>query len=193
LHVLYINLDSRTDRKVQIEKELEIFSPGKVTRIPGEVDTNKRRGCAKSHLKALIHARDHNFPNVLILEDDAMWSNVDTAYPVFEKLIKNSFDVLMLSTQGLNYDNKIYKIITADLTSSYLVNSSYYNVIIDKLQELVNNPMYDTLPTYNQVINGVTYHTLQKTNNWFVVVPSLMIQRNGYSNINEFTVGSKGV
>jgi hypothetical protein len=183
LHVVYINLDDRTDRRVQIENELKVFSPGKVTRIPGVKDTNKARGCTTGHLNALLYARDHNFPNVLVLEDDAMWSNIDASYPLFEKLVTKSYDVVMLGATELDYDTNTFKIKKALTASSYLVNSSYYTTIIERLQGLLNTPNFDSLPYCEQIVDCKPYNDLQSTGQWFIVIPSLMIQRKSYSNI----------
>jgi len=182
-HVLYINLDNRTDRKSLLEKELEVFSPGKVTRIPGIKHKTKARGCTTGHLNAVKYAKEHNFPNVLILEDDATWSNIEQGYPVFEKLVKNPYDVIMLGATFVTYDPETNKLNSGNTASSYLINASYYTTIIDKLQSLLDNPDYDSLPYYEQIVDQKSYHDLQSTGNWFIVVPSLMIQRPGYSNL----------
>ena len=67
--IFYINLDHRTDRKEEIEKELrdiglpfERFSA--IPTCPGII------GCGYSHLSVLKEARRRGYKNVLIFEDD---------------------------------------------------------------------------------------------------------------------------
>ena len=68
--IIYINLNKRTDRREQIEKELNDFN------LPFErfeaIETHGfgTVGCGKSHLNVLKIARDRNYENILILEDD---------------------------------------------------------------------------------------------------------------------------
>ena len=70
--VIYINLNKRTDRKEKIEKELNDFGldyerfEAIETPIPGFGTV----GCGLSHLAVLKLAKERNYENVLILEDD---------------------------------------------------------------------------------------------------------------------------
>ena len=79
--ILVINLASRSDRRLEMESELnkiglsftdgsaEIVSASRFTEAAG-FETAGARGCFDSHLKALKTAYDRNSKGVLILEDD---------------------------------------------------------------------------------------------------------------------------
>ena len=86
--VVYINLEHRTDRKELIEKELSIFHSEKVIRFNAIKEDNGHIGSSKSHIEVLKLSIKNDWKNVLIVEDDASWHNLENGYPIFEKLIK---------------------------------------------------------------------------------------------------------
>lgn len=185
-HVLYINLNKRVDRRNRIKRELSVFDSGKVTRIPAIGDA---RGavfsCAASHVKALEYAKAHNWPHVLILEDDAVWANVGRAYPVFKKLINNPFDVLMLGGTYPRYDKKTYRLHFAYSASCYIVMNSYYDTMIESVKKKLStyNSKLHTLEKRHNIAVDKTYTELQAVDNWYIVMPALMIQGKSHSNI----------
>jgi len=176
-HALYINLDKRTDRRKRIENELSIFEPNKVTRIPGVIHKNPYYGCTSGHIAALKMAREHKWPNVLILEDDAIWANIDKAYPVFEKLINNPYDVIMLGGTYSEYDKNTYRIKLAYTASSYIAHHSYYDTLIQALENGLRSKSSNHIPP------DVVFSKLQPKGNWFLVRPALMVQGKSHSNI----------
>jgi hypothetical protein len=190
-HVFYINLDKRPDRKEQIEKELNgVFPPEKITRIAGIYDEqHPALGCTKSHMKAVQAAKDGGYPNALILEDDFMWTNVKEAYPVFEKLIKEDFDVLMLGGTSAVIDPATYRVKRSQSTHGYIVKQPYYQKIIDKHQASINDFGAGILE--KAPFPDLNYLDLQKTDKWFVVEPPLSIQRPSYSDIEKKDVNYK--
>jgi GR25 family glycosyltransferase involved in LPS biosynthesis len=188
-HVLYINLDSRTDRKEQIEKELQIFNPEQVHRVPGVQEKEyPYLGCTKGHLNAVQLAADNGWDNVLILEDDAKWDSIDTAYPIFEKLVNNPYDVIMLGGTHSEFDKTTFKISKSQSSASYLVNKSYYPTIIAKLKEVIANFKPGITPDIEISPDAAMFFPLQATGSWFLVSPSLMIQAKSYSNIQKMDV-----
>ena len=185
-HIIYINLDKRTDRNESIQKQLAIFDQNKITRMSAVNNPeNPIVGCATSHLNAIKMARTNNYPNVLILEDDAVWSDIDKGYPKFEMLAKKPYDVIMLGGTFKKYDKNTYKVNSAQSTASYLVNSSYYDKIIDGIQKSLADPNTDKNV-------DVMYTIMQKQDNWFIVIPALMIQFASISNIQKAHVNYKG-
>ena len=71
-HALYINLDSRPDRKKHVEGQLSIvgIQAERFTAIRLE---NGALGCSMSHLKCLEIAKANNWPHILIIEDDILF------------------------------------------------------------------------------------------------------------------------
>ena len=183
-HVVYINLDSRKDRKGQVEEELKIFTPEQVHRIPGvEEKEYPYLGCTKGHLDAIQLAIDNGWDNVLILEDDAMWDSIDTAYPAFEKLVKKPYDVIMFGGTASKFDPNSFKVESSKSAASYLVNKSYYTTFLEKINDVIKNFKPGVTSDEDITPDMAVFHPLQASGSWFIVVPSLMIQRKGYSSI----------
>jgi hypothetical protein len=178
----YINLDKRTDRRAGMENELSIFDPQKVIRIPGVLHENGYYGCTCGHIAALKMAKKHKWPNALILEDDAVWANVEKAYPVFQKLIEEPYDVIMLGGTYADYDKNTYRVKFAYSAASYVVHNSYYDTLIKALEQGLNSNSPDKFPA------DVTFSKLQPIDNWFLVIPALMVQGKSHSNIVGDTV-----
>jgi GR25 family glycosyltransferase involved in LPS biosynthesis len=185
-HILYLNLDSRPDRKIQIEKELQVFKNAHIQRVPGVVSEfkdvkHRTLEITKSHLNALKIARDAKWPNVLILEDDAIWANIERAYPAFQNLVQKPYDVIMLGSQRPKFNKDTFRVEDAYGAHGYLVNSSFYNIFIKKLEELVSN--FDPKkPGYiEDEIDTMVFRSLQKEYIWYAVIPSLINQLPGFS------------
>jgi hypothetical protein len=69
--ILVINLDSRTDKWEQIQKDFQDWSV-KLERISAIKHTIGWKGCYLSHLKCVKIAKERKYPWVLYLEDDCM-------------------------------------------------------------------------------------------------------------------------
>ena len=68
---LVINLEERKDRLREFTHEFNKW-PVPIHRIEAVKKEIPAQGCTLSHKKAIEYARDHNFPWVLILEDDCL-------------------------------------------------------------------------------------------------------------------------
>ena len=188
-NVVYINLDKRTDRRAQMEQELKIFHPEKVHRIPGIVPDildipHKNVALTQAHLNAVKLAKEKNWPNTLFLEDDSVWVNIEKAYPCFEKLVKEPYDVIMLGSHGPDYDKDTLRVKRSTSAASYLVHQSHYDIYIERLQSMIDG-FVSGVTNDIQPGNATVFPPLQQEYKWFVVVPSLMTQLAGMSNREE--------
>lgn len=180
-HVLYINLDKRTDRRNHIENEFKIFKP---KRIPGYLnETYPYLGCMKGHLDAIEFAYKYKWENVLILEDDAKWSHNQRASEIFEMLVKKPFDVIMLGGTSSQYDKNTYKVKQSQGGASYLINKSYYPTILKRAREVVNNFVPGITKDEDITPDIALFKPLQKKDNWFIVSPPLITQMKSHSDI----------
>ena len=68
--VLFINLDSRADRRSLFEEHFLSFQLKSPIRIPGVVSDDGRVGASLAHKSALEYARREKWPHVIICEDD---------------------------------------------------------------------------------------------------------------------------
>ena len=135
--IYYINLNKRTDRREQIEKELNEFGLNYERFEAIETHGFGIHGCGLSHLAVLKLAKENNYENVLILEDDFTFL---VSKDEFEQQLtsffdlKLPFDVLMLSyllkhTEDTKYES-ISKVKEAETAAGYLVNKNYYTEIL---------------------------------------------------------------
>jgi len=175
-HVVYINLDHRTDRLENMKKVLSGFEPEKITRLSGVY--NKKSpwiGCYQSHINAIKMVIENEWENVLILEDDACWNeNVDWA--TLKTKIEEGYDAIVLGGMNANYDRVTMKLYSCFGTSSYLVSKHYYSTLLSNFEEGMKRCIaYDNRKlaflkkyTYNFRLDNF-WHRLMKVDRWFIV------------------------
>lgn len=179
IHTLYINLDKRKDRKIQIENELKDFNyVERIEAVDTSADGSGYYGCVLSHILALETAKERGWEEVMICEDDFEFVNKD-------KFITPSveYDVCMLEgdiVDTSNIDDNYNKVLKGLHTGCYIVKKHYYDILIDCFKEsyekLKQNCIRDNYL-------DVYWEVLQKKDNF--ITPSIQIgrQREGYSNI----------
>jgi glycosyl transferase family 25 len=195
-HILYINLDKRTDRRWQIENELIKMgvTKNRMTRISGVIDKFGALGCSKAHLVALeLFEKNTHWKNVLIVEDDAIFCQsrdyIDSILSQFCSLhIK--WDVLQLFANVQNFEETQFEFLVrlkeSQTTAGYAVNRSYLTILKNNIQEGI-----EKLQTYD-ASNGdfcidQYWKPLQLTGNWFTFHPIFGYQRDGFSDIEQRT------
>jgi hypothetical protein len=183
--VIYINLDHRTDRKEQVEKELSIFPTEKVLRFEAIKHAKGGIGCSLSHIGALELAIQNNWKNVLIVEDDLQWRNFEKGVKIFESLVVNPFDVILLSGHNVSYNKKTYKLTECCARTAYLVNNHYFQTLLTNFKDGVAC-LQRHWSNHNR---GDRYwNRLQKKDNWFIVMPQMCMQRPSFSDIEKKNV-----
>jgi len=181
--VVYINLEHRTDRRQEIESELSIFPSEKIQRFNAIKENFGALGCTKSHIAVLEMAISEGWSNYLVIEDDGMWSNFDKSYPILESLSKNPYDVIVLGAVVPVYDKITYKLQKSQTTTSFLVNKHYYKTLLQNFKDgahgltLTRSPPMYALDMY--------WQRIQARDNWYLVAPSLVVQRPSYSDIEK--------
>ena len=180
--VVYINLEHRTDRREQIEKELSIIPSEKVVRFNAIKHEKGAIGCTQSHIAVLEMAIQEGWSNCLILEDDATWVNFDKSYPILEKLAKDPYDVIVLGSVNPRVDNK-FKLTSCQTTTVYLVKNHYYQTLLQNFKEGLEG----FLKTGHYPVYAIDQYwkQLQPSGNWYGIVPSMMIQRASFSDIDQ--------
>lgn len=191
-HIFYINLNKRLDRREQIESQLVDYI------CPGSINVTYERfeaietpgfgilGCGKSHLAVLKLAKERNYNNVLILEDDFTFivskEEFKNELNVFFSL-NIDYDVCMLSYLLLEYEEceypTLYKILNSTTASGYIVNSSYFDTLIELYEsamiELENTKMHWLYA------NDQIWKSLQKKDKWYCFKNKIGVQSIGYS------------
>jgi hypothetical protein len=169
--IIFINLDHRGDRKIHILNEIKKIDPTfqKTQRISAcYIENNGAIGCSLSHIKALELCLQHpEWKKCLILEDDFTFSSTEffeellLACPVFDMLLLAIGSELCELTEVPN----IYRILSSQTTSGYVVHQKYINTLLDNIREGYNllckigKPEYNAIDQYWKKImqNGLWY------------------------------------
>lgn len=183
--VYYINLERRTDRRKEMEAELQKLGItdakrfNAIERQPGIV------GCGYSHLAVLKEAKARGLPSVLILEDD--FESVVPPEVFWDTLRRFSesgepYDVLMLAYYAPHTspkDNLVVKVLEAQTASAYVVHCDFY----DKLIELYEWAMPELVRTGEHwtYANDQVWKRLQPAARWYAFQPRLGKQRASWS------------
>jgi glycosyl transferase family 25 len=162
-HAFYINLDSRTDRKLHIENQLKIMNIH-AERFNAIKLKNGAIGCSMSHLKCLEIAKKNNWDHIMIIEDDILFLNPELFKNQLNKFFKNNkdFDVILIAGNNVppyqKIDDSCVKVYRCQTTTGYIVQKHYYDKLIDNfkdgLQRLIREPhnkkIYSLI--YNKII-----------------------------------------
>ena len=182
--VVYINLEHRTDRRISIETELaKYFPPWKISRFDAIRNEKGYLGCTMSHIGVLELAISRGWKNCLIVEDDAVWSNFENGYLLLEKLVKQSYDVITFGTTFTTYDRDTYRLQSGQTTTAYLISSHYYQTYLNNVKEGLSKLVETDI--VKQYALDVYWKILQSKDNWYCIMPGLMRQKDGYSDIEK--------
>jgi GR25 family glycosyltransferase involved in LPS biosynthesis len=186
-HTLYINLDSRPDRRQWMETQFQALGIA-ATRMPAQVDNEGAIGCSLSHIACLEYAKAHDFPMVCIMEDDAWIVNprfMDQLEKV-KKVLTTQWDVMLLGANNYHpyeqWTDDFIKVRNAQSAVSYVVQRPYYDRLIENFSQGVYFLAHQPL---NKVEFALDMHwkRLQAEDRWYMVLPASITQRPDYSDI----------
>ena len=196
--IVYINLEKRADRNKLLLQELNKIEldAQKVNKVSGiYMPKNGHKGCVQSHIIALNIAKMNKWKYVLIFEDDM---ELNVSPEEFNNMINNtldytkennvSWDVIMLAS-GHNVKEREGNMtrITAGTTSSgYIVNSHYYNTLIELFTHCNENMTPDKWSggqEWEPYALDQQWRVLQEKDKWFGFEKDLIKQRNISSTI----------
>lgn len=188
-NILYINLNSRPDREKLLINELQkIGLTG--TRFNAIKMENGAIGCSMSHLKCIQLARENEWDYVCIIEDDIEFLDPDlfkNQVTTFLKKHKN-WDVLLLAGNNMlpyqSVDNTCIKVQNCQTTTGYIVKKHYYDILIENykkgIENLIKNPDKPEMYSIDRF-----WFLLQNKDNWYLIIPLSVIQREDYSDIQQ--------
>lgn len=190
-HILYINLDSRKDRKERIEKVLENLP---YERFPATLYEPGCIGASMSHIHALEYAIEKKWDHVLIMEDDMEWNDFDKNYLKLLELMKNPYDVIVLGGILVSYNPETSKLHKCNSMGAYLVSKHYYETLLKNFKEGLQKLIYEInkpLPLWGILRKSknieyridIYWHRLQSKDNWFII--PLCYSLPGYSDISK--------
>jgi GR25 family glycosyltransferase involved in LPS biosynthesis len=184
--IFYINLDKRTDRRVEIEEELNNMEL-QYERFPAICNERGFVGCGYSHLAVLKLARDRGYKNVLIFEDDFKFLVSKSELENYlEKLFSSftNFDVCFLSYNCRNFlevpgHSFIKRVFDSHTASGYIVNESCYSKLIKLYEETV--PLLEATSAHWLYAIDMSWKPLQQQDMWICFDKRIGKQRPSYS------------
>ena len=186
-NILYINLLHRTDRKIHVEQQLEQVG-WKGQRFNAIKMDNGAIGCSISHLKCLQMAKDKNWDNVVIVEDDITFLDPPLIKSKIENFLKitKKWDVLLLAGNNVSpyqeIDHTCIKVSHCQTTTGYIVQKHYYDELINNIKTGLNYLLREPDKGFYYAIDKF-WLKLQRKDNWFLIIPLSVIQKPGYSDI----------
>jgi glycosyl transferase family 25 len=206
-HIFYINLDHRLDRKEHVEAQLSKVGLKGFQRFNAIKMENGAVGCSMSHLKLLQTALKKDYEHILILEDDITFLDPElfkTQINTFfkeqskkEQLKKgSSWDVVLIAGNNMppyqKIDDTCIKVTRCQTTTGYLVNGHYIEKLMNNvkmgLTNLLNDPTKHTLYAIDKF-----WFALQETDNWFLITPLTVVQREDYSDIEKKVINYQSI
>ena len=187
-NTIFINLAHRTDRLAHVLEQLKgigIHAPERFNAVKMPMGC---AGCTMSHIKCLEIAKTRGWPYVFICEDDIKFINPAL---FIEKLAKFSetkwkWDVLIIGGNNLppflQVSDFAVRVFDIQTTTGYIVSAHYYDTLItnfkDGLGKLIREPYRK-----KEFAVDMYWKTLQKSGNWFFLIPPSVIQYSDYSDI----------
>ena len=186
--IIYINLDKRTDRKAEIEQELQ-HNNLRFERFPAIQTPEGCIGCSLSHLQVVKLAKERGYNNILILEDDFMFLvNTEELEQNLQEFfsLQLPYDVCMLSynlqkSEPLPNISCVGKVLEAQTASGYLIHSRYYDTLI-ALWETSVISLEKTGQHWIYALDQI-WKTLQQKDNWYYFTTRLGKQRSSWSDL----------
>jgi GR25 family glycosyltransferase involved in LPS biosynthesis len=188
-HAFYINLASRPDRKQHVESQLSIIGI-KAERFNAIKLPNGALGCSMSHLKCLEIAKENSWPHLLIVEDDIKFLNPDIFKNQLSSFLSKhkSWDVVLVGGNNVppytKIDDTCIKVSTCQTTTGYLVNGHYFDTLIENFRSGIKKLIEFPQQHINYAIDKYWFQ-LQRKDNWFLIIPLTVTQREDYSDIEK--------
>lgn len=184
MHAFYINLDHRTDRRAEVEKEFEEKGLA-VERFTATQYNPGAIGCNLSHIGVLTTARGRGYDAVMIFEDDFQFLISKAEWDDLIAKLPSSYDVVMLSynlVASTPHDETFHRVQEVQTTSGYIVHSRFYDRLISRWEEgarlFMSNPGLDWVYILDQY-----WKPLQADSEWFAYKVRIGKQRPSFSDI----------
>jgi GR25 family glycosyltransferase involved in LPS biosynthesis len=188
-HVLYINLESRTDRLAHVNGELNKLG------IQGERMnaiklSNGALGCSLSHIRCLEIAKARELPHIFICEDDITFLHPTLLLENVEKFEKSGIEWDVLIIGGNNappYDTVSDFCIRAkntQTTTGYIVRNHYYDTLLANFKAGAFRLMKEPHNKKHYAVD-MYWKSLQRTDRWYMIIPLTVVQYDDFSDIEE--------
>ena len=143
-----------------------------------------------SHLKCLEIAKENDWEHILIVEDDIKFLNPELFITQINKFfnLHSDWDVVLIAGNNLPpheiIDDSCVKVSQCQTTTGYIVKQHYYNTLIDNIRNGITNLIKEPTHHYLYAIDKYWFK-LQQLNNWYLITPLSVTQREDYSDIEK--------
>lgn len=187
-HTLFINLEQREDRLKHAKEEFKKMGIN-AQRFNAVKLASGAVGCTMSHIKCLELAKERNYDQVFICEDDITFTNPELLKKNLRKFYENKeiqWDVLIIGGNAvppyINIDNYCVRILNCQTTTGYVVKKSFYDTLISNMKEGVTKLMKEPNNKRMYAID-MYWKPLQMQNYWYMITPPTVTQYENYSDI----------
>jgi GR25 family glycosyltransferase involved in LPS biosynthesis len=143
-----------------------------------------------SHLKCLEIAKINNWSHVLIVEDDIKFLKPELFKSQFNLFLSRhtNWDVVLISGNNVppyeKVDDTCIKVSSCQTTTGYLIKAHYFDTLINNyrtgIKNLIEKPSQHVIYAIDKF-----WFQLQKKDNWYLIIPLSVIQREDYSDIEK--------
>jgi GR25 family glycosyltransferase involved in LPS biosynthesis len=198
INVLYINLESRNDRRVHVEAqlaELKNASNGMPNLVVERFNAIKHMvhgaiGCSMSHMRCIQIAKERGWDHVLVCEDDVLFTNAPLFLAQLTKFMSTvrQWDVALLAGTNIPpfrvVNDACIQVSSCQTTTAYIVKSHYYDTLIENYRTGINKLMRSPTQKLDYAIDRHWFE-LQRRDRWFLITPLSVVQREDYSDIEQ--------
>ena len=192
----YINLEHRKDRNQEAITELQKIGITNPNRFNAIKHDKGAIGCSMSHLEVLKIAKKNNWDYVTIFEDDVLFLNPEETLTKLDEIVNSNIEWDVIILGGNNFkpyetiNDNFIRVKNCQCSTAYIVKKSYYDTLINhwleglkKLIQTNDTPKY-ALDQYWKI--------LQKKDNFILITPVEVAQRESYSDIEKKNVNYIG-
>lgn len=189
-NTLFINLESRSDRLQHAVEEFKKMGIA-AERVNAVKMKNGAVGCTMSHIKCIELAKQRNYEQVFICEDDITFTNCELLKKQLEKFANDEnimWDILIIGGNNVPPYNQVEEYVArvfyCQTTTGYIVKKHYYDTLLANFKESAQNLM--RFPDRKKEFAlDIYWKRLQIQDFWYMITPPTVTQYESYSDIEE--------
>ena len=134
-------------------------------------------------------AKRLNYEYIFICEDDITFLNPGLFLDQLNRFLSKNrlWDVILVAGNNMlpytEVDNSCIKVSNCQTTTGYIVKKEYYDKLIENFRESIEKQLKDPEATEYKI--DKYWFKLQREDNWFLIIPLTIIQREDYSDIEK--------
>ena len=190
-----INAVSFSDSIFVLNSNKNFPSPCLISKL--DCDFNTRSDCfafkgAVSRLGFVFFISSdiwYNYEYIFICEDDIKFLNPILFLEQLDLFLSTSrsWDVILVAGNNMipytPIDSTCIQVTNCQTTTGYIVKREYYNKLIDNFKEGIQKQIKE--PSVPEYKIDKYWFKLQRDDNWFLIIPLSVIQREDYSDIEK--------